>query len=135
MKKTHIIALLLAIAMSFCTIESKAGSNLFYITLGKGSDCKGYNICNIQVCNSTNIDATKVQAIASIKENKLVLAFQKTSISSQVFLNYFSTGFFVIDEDFVLPNVVLENLQIKNTILKAGKYKITDTANSYIVQF
>jgi hypothetical protein len=76
-----------------------------------------------------------VQAIASIKENKLVLAFQKTSISSQVFLNYFSTGFFVIDEDFVLPNVVLENLQIKNTILKAGKYKITDTANSYIVQF
>ena len=135
MKNKFLSILFLLIVFQFFSNKINAGSNLFYITIGKGNDCKGYNICSIDIANENVQDNSQVKVIISLKENKIQFAFLKNSVSPQLFLNYFSTGFFLLDQDYILPQSVVNNINIKNKILKMGKYKITTNATAYIVEF
>lgn len=135
MKTNLLIALLCAITISFYSNNSLARNNLFYIQLGKGDDCKGYNICAVDLVDGANYLPNKVVLAIEQKDNKIQFAFLKSSVNSQLFLNYFSTGYFILDQDFLLPAHVIDAIQTKIKILKAGKYKITTSANEYIVVF
>lgn len=126
---------ILWVAISLCySIALFPNSNLFYITLGKGMYCKGYNICQIQKSGNYS-QSDQAQVSISVKDSKIEFSFLKTSINAQQFLNYFSTGYFILDEDYTLPSFVSEILILKRTILKAGSYKVQVTSSSYIVDF
>ncbi|MEI6507574.1 MAG: hypothetical protein WCO54_03770, partial [Bacteroidota bacterium] len=57
-------------------------------------------------------------------EKHIEFSFIKRSISDQLFLKYFSTGIFLLDEDFIFAPEICEVLKIERCKLKQGKYKI-----------
>jgi hypothetical protein len=110
--------------------------NGFIVRIGKHPDCVGFNICKIiENNNEARKDNETIADISVINDKSVEFSFRKSSISDKAFLKYFSTGFFIIDEDFSVPESICEIIQIPNCIIKEGRYKITSTYDRYVVIF
>jgi hypothetical protein len=116
-------------------IQLSASSATFILTFGKGDDCLGFNICNIAEDNQRGKEENQARIFIHNRDGRVEFHFMKSSISDQSFLKYFSTGYFIVDADFTIPNHLVTNIGIKNNVIKAGKYKIAETSESYIVLF
>ncbi|MBP6516889.1 MAG: hypothetical protein KA242_07540 [Chitinophagales bacterium] len=105
------------------------------ITLGKGEDCSGFNICSLHPLtqNSKTLPNETPLYITTTKDNKLQFSFPKSKMKETIFLKYFATGLFVLDGDYKVPEDILK--QYKIAIIKTGKYKVVATADSYEVVF
>jgi hypothetical protein len=105
------------------------------ITLGKGEDCSGFNICSLHpfAIDTKALPNETPLFISITKDNKLQFSFPKNKMKETVFLKYFATGLFVLDGDYKLPEDVSRLLKIAT--IKSGKYKVVATADSYEVVF
>lgn len=123
---------LLFICFSGITIAS---AQTHTITLGKGDDCKGYNICKLSSFDKgQELGAQDIPIYISVpKEHKLLFAFPKSKVNDQTFLKYFSTGSFVLDGDYALPEDIAK--LYGDTHLKTGKYKVVVAPDAYEVLF
>jgi hypothetical protein len=116
-------------------IQLSASSDTFILTFGKGDNCSGFNICNIAEDNHRGKEENQARIAIHNRDGRVEFHFLKSSISDQSFLKYFSTGYFIVDADFTISNHLLNNIGIKNSLIKAGKYKIAETSDAYIVLF
>jgi hypothetical protein len=105
------------------------------ITLGKGEDCSGFNICNLHThtIDYKTLPNETPLFITTTKDNKLQFSFPKNKMKETVFLKYFATGLFILDGDYKLPEDVAKLFKIAT--IKSGKYKVVATADSYEVVF
>lgn len=120
------------ILILLCILQTKATT--YTLTFGKGENCSGFNICSISV-NASTITPNQATVDITVKDGKLEFNFVKASLSDKAFLKFFSTGYFVIDADYHLPDDIATPLHLNGKIIKAGKYKVTATGDRYVVQF
>ena len=66
-----------------------------------------------------------------------IKTFSSKATPSDIFIDKHlsSTGFFVLDTDYTLPYVVSKALSLKNKVIKAGKYKVIATSDTYVLSF
>ncbi|MBL7799551.1 MAG: hypothetical protein JNL95_02385 [Chitinophagales bacterium] len=119
----------------FTSLRLLANAQTHIITFGKGENCSGYNICNL---NHFSVDYKilpneTLLYITLTKDNKLQFSFPKSKMKETVFLKYFATGLFIIDGDYKLPENIAK--QFRTPLIKSGKYKVLVTADSYEVVF
>jgi len=120
----------------FLLIQVQTTSSAIYIlTFGKGENCAGFNICNISEGLSNEKDENQARVSIRLRDGRVEFEFKKQSISDKAFLKYFSTGFFILDNDYQIPTSILHDLSTKNKILKTGKYKVNASIDSYVVTF
>ena len=84
---------------------------------------------------SNEKDENQARVSIRIRDGRVEFEFQKQSISDKAFLKYFSTGFFILDNDYPIPSFILHDLSTKNKILKTGKYKVNASIDAYVVTF
>ncbi|MEI6595871.1 MAG: hypothetical protein WCO28_09940 [Bacteroidota bacterium] len=108
----------------------------YKVSLGKSPDCSGFNFCSLTKDNSLPKKENEVLAFINVNDEKHIeFSFIKRSISDQIFLKYFSTGTFILDEDFIISPEISEALKIDRNKLKLGKYQISDSYDKYVVVF
>ena len=111
-------------------------STIYNVHIGKLPDCNGFNFCSITKDNSNQKKENEVLAYISVSDEKhIAFSFIKRSISDQLFLKYFSTGTFLLDEDFNFAPEICDALKIERCKLKQGKYEIADSYDKYVVVF
>ncbi len=111
-------------------------STIYTVRIGKLPDCNGFNFCSITKDNADTKKENEALAYISVNDEKHIeFSFIKRSISDQLFLKYFSTGIFLLDEDFIFAPEICEVLKIERCKLKQGKYKISDSYDKYVVVF
>jgi hypothetical protein len=122
--------------MSMLCIFSFQNENTFCIKLGKAPDCNGFNFCNVAANNETSRKENEVLAnINVIDEKHIQFSFLKRSVTDKLFLKYFATGNFLLDDDYNFNEDICNTLELKKCILKKGKYTISDEYDKYVVVF
>ena len=123
------------ILMAFTCWGILTNAQTHVITLGKGEDCSGFNICNLHThtIDYKTLPNETPLFITTTKDNKLQFSFPKNKMKETVFLKYFATGLFILDGDYKLPEDVAKLFKIAT--IKSGKYKVVATADSYEVVF
>lgn len=116
---------------SYGAIYSPQADINYYIVLGKGNDCKGYNICSIETVVEDKSAYIRIRI--RVKENKVEIGFLKTDIKAQDFLTYFSSGYFFLDSDYYIPLQIMQSTSCKKQLIKAGKYKVYDDGVYYVI--
>ena len=109
---------------------------LYKVKLGKAPDCNGFNFCNVAVNNETSRKENEVLATIDVLDEKHIqFSFLKRTVTDKLFLKYFATGQFLLDEDYAFNEYICTALELKRCNLKAGKYTITDEYDKYVVVF
>ena len=122
--------------MSMLCIFSFQNENTFSIKLGKAPDCNGFNFCNVSVSSEGNRKENEVLAnINVIDEKHIQFSFLKRTVTDKLFLKYFATGNFLLDDDYTFNEEICNALELKKCNLKKGKYAITDEYDKYVVVF
>ena len=122
--------------MSMLCIFSFQNENTFCIKLGKAPDCNGFNFCNVSVSSEGNRKENEVLAtIDVIDEKHIQFSFLKRTVTDKLFLKYFATGNFLLDDDYTFNEDICNALELKKCNLKKGKYVITDEYDKYVVVF
>jgi len=122
--------------MSMLCIFSFQNENTFSIKLGKAPDCNGFNFCNVSVSSEGNRKENEVLAnINVIDEKHIQFSFLKRTVTDKLFLKYFATGNFLLDDDYTFNEDICNALEFKKCNLKKGKYAITDEYDKYVVEF
>jgi hypothetical protein len=122
----------MSILCVFCFQNEKTYS----IKLGKAPDCNGFNFCNV----AANIEAQRKEnevlaTIEVIDEKHIQFSFLKRTVTDKLFLKYFATGQFLLDEDYTFNEDICTALALKKCNLKQGKYTIEDGYDKYVVVF
>jgi len=122
--------------MSMLCIFSFQNENTFCIKLGKAPDCNGFNFCNVSVSSEGIRKENEVLAtIDVIDEKHIQFSFLKRTVTDKLFLKYFATGTFILDDDFTFTSENCQALNLTRCTLKQGKYTITDEYDKYVVEF
>lgn len=98
----------------------------------KSKDCRGFGFChtggNIEWNGETEKNAppgeNRATATVWIENGKLVLEFNRQSMTDATYFSYFGTGEFVMVEDFYLPNEIVVALGIRSYVIQSGLYEI-----------
>jgi hypothetical protein len=110
--------------------------NNYLVSLGKPPDCNGFNFCNVAVSSEGNRKENEVLAnINVIDEKHIQFSFLKRSVTDKLFLKYFATGNFLLDDDYTFNEDICNALELKKCNLKKGKYAISDEYDKYVVVF
>jgi hypothetical protein len=110
--------------------------NNYLVSLGKPPDCNGFNFCNVAVSSEGNRKENEVLAnINVIDEKHIQFSFLKRSVTDKLFLKYFATGNFLLDDDYTFNEDICNALELKKCNLKKGKYTISDEYDKYVVVF
>jgi len=110
--------------------------NNYVVSLGKAPDCNGFNFCNVAANNETSRKENEVLATINVLDEKHIqFSFLKRTVTDKLFLKYFATGQFLLDEDYTFNEDICTALELKRCNLKAGKYTITDEYDKYVVVF
>jgi len=110
--------------------------NNYVVSLGKAPYCNGFNFCNVSVSSEGNRKENEVLAtIDVIDEKHIQFSFLKRSVTDKLFLKYFATGSFLLDDDYTFNEDICNALELKRCILKKGKYAISDEYDKYVVVF
>ena len=119
----------------FILLFLKAENN-YLVSLGKAPDCNGFNFCNVAVSSAESRKENEVLAnINVIDEKHIQFSFLKRSVTDKLFLKYFATGNFLLDDDYTFNEEICNALELKKCTLKKGKYTITDEYDKYVVVF
>ena len=119
----------------FLLLLFKAENN-YVVSLGKVPDCNGFNFCNVAVSSEGNRKENEVLAnINVIDEKHIQFSFLKRSVTDKLFLKYFATGNFLLDDDYNFNEDICNVLELKKCTLKKGKYTISDEYDKYVVVF
>ncbi len=111
-------------------------SNIHIVKLGKAPDCNGFNFCSISTNNSQTTSENEVLATITVANEKHIqFSFLKRSVTDRMFLKYFATGTFILDDDFIFNSENCQALNLTRCTLKQGKYTITDEYDKYVVEF
>ncbi len=122
--------------MSMLCIFSFQNENTFSIKLGKAPDCNGFNFCNVSVSSEGNRKENEVLATIDVVDEKHIqFSFLKRTVTDKLFLKYFATGNFLLDDDYTFNEDICNALELKKCNLKKGKYAITDEYDKYVVVF
>lgn len=105
------------------------------VTLGRGENCEGFNICSIVDVSNPRQKNSMLALIGLSKEGRPEFLFKKSSISDHSFVTYFSTGYFVLDADFLIPKDIQPYFGNRFQSLASGRYRITEHADFYAVTF
>lgn len=140
MKKTKII-LLLCIALVDLGLSNASGIDKIkvHLVIGRLSrNCKGLGFCYTEVIitrdsklydGMQDLDDKSLNGTVMINQAK-ELEFdidKETGITREAYEQFFSSGAFVFDEDFEIPDEILELLNHPDKIIiRAGKYAIID---------
>ncbi len=108
----------------------------------KSRNCRGFGICKVTITielkGNQNLDFNEVNGILT-NETKgkvtLVVPYDKTNKSKFV-KETLSKEYFLVEEDFVMPDDVLKKLELTGKyVIKKGKYKINRTKEGYKIVF
>gem|GEM_PF-3380058 len=94
-----------------------------------GKDCRYHGICRIEPEKedssegSTSASYQKAKAVVSLRpEGNLFFRFAKNSMLSSVFDRYFGSGYFVLLQDYAMPEFVGKALGAAVPVLRQGIY-------------
>lgn len=110
--------------------------NNYLVSLGKVPDCNGFNFCNVAVSSAESRKENEVLATIDVLDEKHIqFSFLKRSVTDKLFLKYFATGNFLLDDDYTINEDICNALELKKCTLKKGKYAISDEYDKYVVVF
>jgi len=90
----------------------------------KSCDCCGFGICIAEIILTIDNDNLltkgdrKASAEVSIDGKSLIINFLKESMTESTINKYFGSGYFIMEENYVLPKEICEKLKIKSFIIK-----------------
>lgn len=103
-------------------------------------NCRGNGICSVEVMTGSELHTGCAQSVAMADilvtlTKELYLRVIKHSASAHVHRRHFSTGSFIMDEDYKLPKTVMQKLYpvIPGKIVK-GSYAVQETPEYYIIR-
>ena len=117
---------------------SEAGPTIrIELDLGrKSKGCTKVGICVIKIEIELNVRPNHGNGTATINENGgLAIIFESASMDKETVKNHFGSGFFVLEEDYIVDGDVAEKLGIDSYTIKAGKYAAKQTKEGFNVNF
>jgi hypothetical protein len=124
------------IVTTFLTLFLFQTESLYIVTLGKAPNCNGFNFCGIiENTGATTIENEVLATIHVIDEKHIQFSFLKRSVNDRIFLKYFSTGTFLLDDDYVFSEDICTAINTTKCTLKKGKYQLQDEYDKYVVVF
>lgn len=105
--------------------EAKNRINASVVLGVLGNSCKGLGICRILPHNSTispKCSTVSVQ-IVRISSHSIEIKFNETDLCKACQERFFRQAYFTLEEEFTLPQFVINELQLKAKIIKEGHYK------------
>ncbi len=123
--------------------EIPPGQKSIYVSIRFGNptsgDCRNFGICKMKVFDGpiTRFQKRNGYALArlSIVNDKKQLLFEKAFMTKASQKLYFGDGFFFVEAEATLGEVLSRRLEIENTFLRAGKYPIIETLTSFTLTF
>jgi len=96
--------------------------NELTIILGKSPNCNDFNFCGISTSNKAIKAENEVLAsINVIDEKHIQFSFLKRSVNDTLFLKYFSTGTFIVNDDYTSETAIYSTINANKRFLKKGK--------------
>ncbi len=119
--------------------EEDAKIRVIIDTGRKKFDCeKGFGICTIVIeTNGIPLPLTGGASgdIFLTEGNKLQMELDKSSVNSATHQEYFASGNFRMDEEFVITDEVASHLGVRRYTIKRGVYPIRETNDQYLITF
>ena len=104
--------------------------------------CVNYGICRIELARapgrprSSKCKRCGGLALASApEEGVLELAFFQSSLSQAARRRYFGQGYFLMEEDFLLPRCLYNGRNFPAEAISCGRYRVLETEKALIVPF
>jgi len=102
--------------------------------------CQNFGICRIHLHGSLPPrDTPRLKpsciAVLILSKKHLEITFLKDYLNKKNDDKYFKSGFFQIDEDVVLAEVIKESQEAIEGVISAGKYPLKESSNTYNVLF
>jgi hypothetical protein len=96
--------------------------NELTIILGKAPNCNDFNFCGISTSNKAIKAENEVLAsINAIDEKHIQFSFLKRSVNDKLFLKYFSTETFIVNDDYTFETAIYPTINANKRFLKKGK--------------
>lgn len=143
MKKVTLVLLMLVTVAAY---SSEPGPWIgIKFKFGKPSlECAKFGVCTLEIL--FNFDEIKNSLFANKVENegygypsvtkssKLSVRFSKSGMTASTYKKHFSSGYFIVEENYKIPQSVVEELGLpEGYIIKTGKYKFTETTEEIII--
>jgi hypothetical protein len=109
-------------------------ANTFTIRFGKGTECTGFNICGISMDSVKEYNEAVVDVTVT-KNKHIQFAIQRRDLTDRVYFKFFSTGVFVMDGDYNLPQEICNQLHIDSYTIHSGRYEIATDNTQYLIVF
>lgn len=101
--------------------------------------CLGNGICSLYIKGSLRTERAYCHfaevTITKDISQQLLFAFSKKSMRKSTIKKYFNKPAFIMEEDFVLPAFVQEQLSITRPVIEKGAYLMYSFAGNYHVLF
>ncbi|NJL73751.1 MAG: hypothetical protein HC892_00660 [Saprospiraceae bacterium] len=104
--------------------------------------CQGAGICKVLVDMEKLVLSSgycqKYQGKAKITkeyEDRLVFAFDKSSMSEETIARFFSKPKFVVGTSYLLDQEICRQLDVKKGLIREGEYIIHDHASTFEIRF
>ena len=102
-------------------------------------DCRNFGICKMEVYEGTVSEFQKKHGYALarfiIDNDKIQIIFEKSSMTEECRDLYFGKGFFLVEAEVKLGELLTKRLEIENTSLKVDRYTFVETLTSYKIKF
>lgn len=131
-------------ALEKINMESKGVTFFASVEFGVLSkNCEGFGICRIDSEKQNGTFSTKKRCASCSYRSKinylnctnLTIELQKGDIKKRSSDKYFSTGYFILEEDFE-TSFFIDQLQVEKLIkIKKGGYPILESDSSYLIRF
>lgn len=110
------------------------------LILGVASkNCVGNGICSLYIKGTLRRERAFCHfsevKITTDSSQQLLFAFDKKTIRKSTIKKYFTRPAFIMEEDFVIPNFVKEQLSISRSLIASGAYLMYEFGGCYHVFF
>ncbi len=101
----------------------------------KRKNCRGFGICKISITVEKNYSDKSSIYTATNFDGRLGLILSEENLKD--IEEYFGGEMIILEEDYILPEELIKALQLKQKIIKKGKYDISFDNNlkKYVVIF
>ncbi len=98
----------------------------------KSKGCKGFGWCNskIDFYNASGLNGENTAtATACIVNGRLNVEFNRSSMTESTYQTHFGSGYFQLEEDYLLPSELAQALGVKSYTIKTGQYPIPESTS------
>ncbi|MEP7264300.1 MAG: hypothetical protein ABI772_07380 [Bacteroidota bacterium] len=129
-----IIVLLLIVKIDFATASSFYKPKPIIVKIQKHCDA-GFGLCLLIPMGRVSVpDRIHTEASVGYADGKIVLSIEKDNLSPELLKDFESNYDFPVDEDVILPEDIIEQLQLPaNAALAEGRYVIRKDADTFQV--